>query len=292
MKSILFIMLLLPALAFGQTDSIPSYKIYSVSKKQEITLEKLLTNLQKKDVIFFGEEHDDSIAHMLEYELLKGLYKHRGEKNIMLSMEMFQSDVQLILDEYRNGLISKKSFEQQARVWSNYSDYRPIVAFAKENGLYILAANAPDRYTNRVAKHGLKSLEPLSNKAKSFLAPLPIDTLTGRYYEKFTEEMGEHAGASSMKLYQAQNLWDATMAWHIAGLLKTNRNKKQVLHLNGRFHSDEKLGTYAQLKHYTPRLKITNISVFKDSSIIHPQWVEWKNLGDYIIITKPAKLAE
>jgi len=91
----------------------------------------------------------------------------------------------------------------------------------------------------------------------------------------------------SMKIYQTQNLWDATMSWSINKFVKANRGFK-VFQLNGRFHSDEKLGTLAKLAQANPKLKILNISSFSDESFTNPDWEKFKKLGDYIIITDPS----
>lgn len=283
-KNIFLACFFFPLVVSAQSDSLPLYKIYSVERKQEVSLEMMVSDLLKADVVFFGEEHNDSVAHVLQLNVLKGLYEHK-KSGLALSMEMFQSDVQLVLDEYRNGLIRESNLDKDGRLWKNYKDYRPVVEFAKENKLYILAANAPSRYTNRVTRSGLASLNEISKEAKALLAPLPVDTLTGRYYEKFSALMGNHMG--SMKIYQSQNLWDATMAWRISRLAKQHP-KKLILHLNGRFHTDEKLGTYAQLKRYAPKLRSMNISSFSHESFAAPQWDEWQNLGDFIIITDPS----
>lgn len=283
-KGILLISLLFPVIVSAQSDTARLYKIYSVERRQEVSLETMINDLQKADVVFFGEEHNDSVGHVLQLRVLKGLYEVK-KADLALSMEMFQSDAQLVLDEYRNGLVRETNLEKDGRTWKNYKDYRPMVEFAKENKLYILAANAPSRYTNRVTRNGLASLNELTKEAKMFLAPLPIDTLTGRYYEKFSALMGEHMG--SMKIYQSQNLWDATMAWRISRYAKDN-SKKLILHLNGRFHTDEKLGTVAQLKRYAPKLRSMNISSFSDESFKTPKWEEWAVLGDFVIVTNPS----
>ncbi len=290
MKYILFLVVMGPIVLFAQTDTIPLYKIYSVEKKNEISLEELVNSLQKRDVVFFGEEHDDSVAHVLELLLLERLHKQAGKETI-LSMEMFQTDVQLALNEYLGGLITETNLEKDGKLWKNYKDYRPLIEHARENGIFVLAANAPSRYTNRVTRNGLKSLNDLDKAARALLAPIPVDTLTGAYYEKFSALMGGHEGMALLKLYQAQNLWDATMAWNIARLMKKKHRKKLVFHLNGRFHSDQKLGAYAQLQRYSSKLKCANISVFKEASIAAPKWSDWEYLGDFIIITRPARPA-
>lgn len=266
-----------------QTDS-TLYRIFDTRAHQEITLDELANTLNDIDVVFFGEEHNDSVAHILQYELLKAM--NLRYDRVALSMEMFVSDDQLILDEYLAGLITERNLSKDAVLWNNYSDYRPLVEYAKTHGLTILAANAPSRYTNRVTREGLESLKALDKAAKSLLAPLPIDTLTGAYYEKFAGLMGGHEGMGNLKIYQSQNLWDATMAYRIGKLLR-KKSVNKILHLNGRFHSDEQLGTVAHLRNYAPRVSVANISCFRYERIKLPDWTTLSHLGDFIILTDP-----
>ena len=260
------------------------YKIYDVKKQKLISIDDIVADMEQADVLFFGEDHNDSVGHYLEALLFRKLHSKYPLKTA-LSLEMFHTDVQPELDEYLAGLISEKNFIKESRAWGNYKDYRPLIEYAKQNGLKVIAANAATRYSNAVTQGGLKVLENFPKTSFNFLPPLPIDTAQGRYYEKFTETLGGHS-MGSMKIYQTQNLWDATMAWSINKFIKANRGIK-VFQLNGRFHSDEKLGTLAKLQQLNPKLKILNISSFSDESFINPNWEKFKNLGDYIIITDP-----
>lgn len=261
------------------------YIIYDTERKAEITFAELTASIGHADIVFFGEEHNDSIAHVLQFELLKAMDERYA--GVALSMEMLVSDDQLVLDEYLSGLITERNFNKDAVLWNNYTDYRPMVEYARENGLPVLAANAPSRYTNRVTRSGLESLNALDKSAKHLLAPLPIDTLTGRYYEKFTALMGGHESMGGLKIYQSQNLWDATMAYRISRFSK-GRNIRKVLHLNGRFHSDERLGTVAQLRNYVSRrTSVVTISCFPDNGYNEPDWESFSHLGDFIILTDP-----
>lgn len=260
------------------------YKIYDVKKQKSISINDIVADMEQADVLFFGEDHNDSVGHYLETELFKKLHLKHPLKTA-LSLEMFHTDVQPELDEYLAGLISEKNFIKEGRAWGNYKDYRPLIEYAKQNRLKVIAANAATRYSNAVTLGGLKVLENFPKTSFNFLPPMPIDTAQGRYYEKFTETLGGHS-MGSMKIYQTQNLWDATMAWSINKFILANRGIK-VFQLNGRFHSDEKLGTLAKLKQLNPKLKILNISSFSDESFINPNWEKFKNLGDYIILTDP-----
>ncbi|MDQ7949909.1 MAG: ChaN family lipoprotein, partial [Pedobacter sp.] len=205
-----FLLLLFPFFLQAQEIS-KHYKIYDVKKQQIITLSDIAADLAKADVLFFGEEHNDSIGHYLEAALLQQL-SERYQNQVVLSMEMFHTDVQPVIDEYLNGNISEKNFIKEARAWNNYKDYRPMIEWAKTNGLVVIGGNAAARYSNMVSRSGLQVMDKLPVASKKFMAPLPIDTAKGRYYDKFIETLGGHS-MGGMKIYQTQNFWDATMAW-------------------------------------------------------------------------------
>ncbi|MFN0257875.1 ChaN family lipoprotein [Pedobacter ureilyticus] len=284
MRRLLFIaLIILPFFAQSQ-DLSQHYKIYDVKKQKIISLDDIVADMANANVLFFGEEHNDSIGHYLEVTLFKKLAAAYGNK-IGLTLEMFHTDVQPVINEYLAGMITEKNFIKEARAWNNYKDYRPMVEFAKTKGIEVIGGNAAARYSNAVTKNGLEVLAKLPANSKQFLPPNAIDTLTGRYYEKFIGLLGGH-GMGAMKVYQTQNFWDATMAWSIAKFAKANKDKK-ILQVNGRFHSDEKLGTYAQLKRYAPKLKALNISSFSSDDFTNPNWEKYKDLGDYVILTDP-----
>ncbi|WP_461787859.1 ChaN family lipoprotein [Pedobacter sp.] len=283
-KLIIFILASLPFLASSQ-DIDKHYKIYDVKKQQLISIDAIVADMAKADVLFFGEEHNDSIGHYLEASLLKKLAANYPNQ-VALTMEMFHTDVQPIINEYLQGFISEKNFIKEARAWNNYKDYRPMVELAKAQKFEVIGANAAARYSNAVTRSGLQILADLPASSKQFLPPLPIDTLTGRYYEKFIDLLGGH-GMGPMKVYQSQNFWDATMAWSIAKFAKANKGKK-IFQVNGRFHSDERLGTYAQLQKIAPKLNVLNISCFSADDFANPNWEKHQALGDYVILTDPS----
>jgi uncharacterized iron-regulated protein len=280
MKLYLFLaLLLLPLLGLSQSN----YRIYSTANQKPATLDDIINSMAKADVLFFGEEHNDSVGHMLEFTFLTKLTEKFPAKTA-LSLEMFETDTQPILNEYLNGLIREKNLITDARAWPNYKDYRALIEWAKEKHLPVIAANAPGRYTNRVTRLGLTSLQQLDATAKSWLPALPIDTATGAYYQKFIAIMGGHAGMGGMQIYQSQNLWDATMGWSIAKYLSSHPGNK-ILQVNGGFHSEDKLGAAAQLKKYAPSTRIINICVF---AVDNPEQIDWTNYSknnDYIILT-------
>ncbi|NTE01443.1 ChaN family lipoprotein [Agrobacterium tumefaciens] len=284
MKYLLILLYLAAPIGLKAQDLKLPYKIYDVRKQKEISIDEIIADMKNVDVLFFGEEHNDSVGHDLEakiFEKLNITYPHQ----IALSMEMFHTDVQPIMNEYLANVISEKNFIKEARAWDNYQDYKLLIEYAKTNKLQVIAANAAARYSNAVTKGGLSVLKDFPKTSLIFLPPLPVDTASGRYYQKFTALLGGH-NMGTMKVYQTQNFWDATMAWSISRFLNANNGIK-VFHLNGRFHSDEKLGTLAKLHQYSPKIKILHISAFSDQDFERPNWTKFSNLGDYIIITDP-----
>jgi len=168
--------------AYAQDSMTAHYKIYDTHAKQIITLDKIVTDMADADVLFFGEEHNDSAGHYLENKIFRALHSQYADK-VVLSMEMFETDGQLVLNEYLGGTIDEARFSRDIRLWSNYKDYRPMIEYAKQNKIRVIAANPPRRYVNLVSRRGMRSLDSLSKDAKKFLPPLPYDTLTGRYRE-------------------------------------------------------------------------------------------------------------
>lgn len=279
-----------------------NYKIFSVKLDKEITLNEIAEDMKNADVLFFGEEHNDSVAHYLEIKILETLHGKFGN-NTALSMEMFDRDVQTVMNEYLAGSIREKHLVKDGRAWSNYSDYRPMVEFAKTNKMNVICANAAGRYSNLAGRKGQKALMELSENSKKYFAPLPYDTASGGYYDKLialtshdiptpvstdtsVKTIPQPNPMGGFNLIMAQSLWDATMAYSISQYLKKNKGKK-VMQVNGRFHSDEGFAVVTQLKKYSPKIKSLVISTGSDESFPKIDWNQYKNLGDYIIITDP-----
>jgi uncharacterized iron-regulated protein len=275
----------LSLITFAQEDIERHYKIYDTRTKQVITIDKIVTDMSDADVLFFGEEHNDSAGHYLENKIFRALHVQYGDK-IVLSMEMFETDGQLVLNEYLAGTIDESRFSRDIRLWNNYKDYRPMVEYAKQNKIPVIAANPPRRYVSLVTRRGMRSLDSLSKDAKKFLPPLPYDTLSGRYREKFMNIMKGSPGSTSQNIYYSQSLWDAGMAYSIYKYLKENKRKK-VFHCVGGFHTEEKLGTAAQLQFRNKKLKILNIASLSDTSFANPDWEKFSYRGDYVILTNP-----
>lgn len=303
LKATLLLFFLVNAFSNFAQVSEKNYKVYSVKLGKEVPLSTIIDDMDNYDVLFFGEEHNDSVGHYLESKIFELLYAKYNSK-ITLSMEMFERDVQPVMNEYVKGLIKEKHFTKDARVWSNYRDYKPMIELAKKNKLDVICANAAARYTNLAGRKGQKALMELPEESKKYFAPLPYDTASGKYYEKLmglshsptttTPDTAKKAAPAmpammgGYNLIMGQSLWDATMAYSIAEYKKKNKTQK-VFQVNGRFHSDEGFAVVTQLKKYAPKLKSLIISSGgPDEDYNKIDWNAYKHLGDYIIITDPS----
>lgn len=264
-----------------------SYRIFD-NQGNATNIDKIIDALSDVDVVFLGENHDDATAHSIQFEIFKSaVEKYSTERKVALSMEMFERDVQIVLDEYRKDLITEKKFLDDSRPWGNYkTDYRPLVELAKTKKLDIIAANAPRRYVNMVSRSGRDSLNQLSPEAKRWLAPLPYGEPSKAYGEKFNALMGNmpEANAGLNKILASQSLWDATMAFSISDYFKQTK-KPLVIHLNGAFHTESRLGTVEHLLKYRPKTRVLVVTMRYEDDFMNFDKAKHTNLGDFVILT-------
>lgn len=292
------------------------YRIYDAAGSPA-SFEAMIKAAAKVNAVFVGESHNDPLAHFLEAEILKAFhreYRSDGTRcTVILSLEMFERDVQTVLDEYLSGLITEMHFMNDTRIWGNYpSDYRPLIEFARENSIPVLAANAPRRYVNRVSRLGPQALADLSPAAKKWLPPLPCRPPSPAYRKKLENlrekesmphikkgDRGDReTGLSEVKqkmlskirsetvyFAEAQSLWDAAMAFSVAEALNRHPDAL-VLNINGRFHSEQKMGIPEHLLHYRPGTDFLTVTVLSENCF--PNFDKaFENFGDFIIITDP-----
>lgn len=293
MKKLLFLFLILMNLSIAAQTPEANYKVFD-SKGNQKKLDQIIAEIKNYDVVFLGENHDDSIAHALQMQIFKAAFdKYSKQKKVTLSLEMFERDVQTVVNEYLNGLISETHFLASSRPWGNYkTDYRPLVEFAKENNLEVIAANAPRRYVNMVSRTGRDSLNQLSPEAKRWLAPLPYGEPSEKYVAKFNALMGKMPDPATKQspspIVYSQALWDATMANSISENLKKNKNAL-IVHLIGAFHTENRLGTVEHLLKYKPNTKILVVTMRYEEDFKNFNKANHTDLGDFVILTEKVK---
>lgn len=319
MKNILITLVTLLISVSLQSQDKPAYQIFT-GDGDEVRYSKMLKELQKADFVFYGELHNNAIAHWLELEITRDLFEAKGQE-LVLGAEMFETDNQILIDELFNGFLTDKKFTEDCRLWKNYpTDYKPLLMFAKEKKIPFVATNIPRRYASLVATKGLEVLDSLSAEAKAFLPPLPIvfDPEVPCYKNMLSmmEEMaapatgpkspsaaampampakaaampgapGAPVGAAmaahgGQNTVKAQAIKDATMAWFMN---KYYQPGNQFIHYNGSYHSDNHEGIIWYLKKLQPNAKIVVITTVSQDEL-KDLGSEGKGKGDFVVVVQ------
>ena len=246
------------------TDDLPTLYDYQLLNKSfnAISLSQLTAALKDTDVVFVGEYHRNQASHLLQMRLFQSLHQ-QSKRPMVLAMEQFERDQQHVLNDYLNGNVGERYLIKEAPAWSNYqSSYRPLVEYAKQHGMPVIAANAPGKIIRCIGRQGTSYLSKLDNNEKGMVAAQPFADVQG-YADKFFGLMGSSGhskpGKRMQQSYLAQLTRDNTMAESIASVLKQKPGAK-VVHLNGSFHSAGHLGAAGALKRMQPELKIAVIT--------------------------------
>lgn len=259
MKKLLIIGLFVSFATILNAQQKSPYTLFD-AKGRKVSYAKMIRLLKEKDIVLFGEFHNNAIAHWLQLAVTKDLHANR---QMVLGAEMFEADNQEALNNYLSGKLSAKGLDSNARLWKNYpTDYAPLVNYAKANNIPFIATNIPRKYAALVNKGGFGKLDSLTTEEKKWMAPLPMAydaSLPG--YVNMMKMMGVHATENMPK---AQASKDATMAHFI---LTNHTNGSMFLHYNGAYHSDYFDGINWYLKQQKPTLKIGTISTVSQANI-------------------------
>lgn len=280
----------LPAPVPETAASRTPHRVYDVAAERFIGFEALTDRIAPMDVVFFGELHNDPGTHQLQLGLLEAL---AGQgRDVVVSLEMFETDVQPVLDEYLAGSISEAEFLERSRPWPNYgTDYRPLVEFAKARGWPVLAANIPRRLAAFVARQGIEGLVALPAADRALMAE-SLDCPQDAYYRRFVEAVGGHPGAHGAgdqeamlrRMYKAQCVKDETMAESIARAADEWPGRL-IVHITGSFHSDYGQGIPLRLARRRPALRQAILTGIPTADLERPAVEEDRERADFLLFT-------
>src|SRR5207253_3210661 len=190
----------------------------------------VVEKLAQKKIVYVGEEHDKFSHHQVQLEVLRDLYQQTPK--LVVGMEMFQRPFQKALDDYIAGAIDERTFLRRSEYfkrWNiDYNLYQPILNFAREHRLPVIALNAQSEIVDKVAKGGLDSL----SKEEKQEIPQELDFSDQEYRARLKEVFAAH-GKSQEKnfefFHQAQILWDETMAESMDRFLKKNPDFRMLV---------------------------------------------------------------
>jgi uncharacterized iron-regulated protein len=283
---------------------VPSYtphRVFDTKHKNFIDFETLVSRLSAADLVFVGEQHDDPATHRMELAILEGIARRRD--SVIVALEMFERDVQPLLDDYLAGRRSEAELLAGSRPWKNYAgDYRPLVELARARGWPVTASNLPRPLASLVSRSGLPVLDTLTaltraNAAESLGCP------EDRYYRNFVKVMGDLAshGPAPLdgegpqlrmtRMYQAQCLKDETMGESVARVWRPGH---LVVHYNGSFHSDFRLGTAERAQRRVPNASMIVVTALPVANLdrLRPSKEDRKRADYLLYVLAPPSTAK
>jgi uncharacterized iron-regulated protein len=196
---------------------------------QAPSLQQILANLPDDRIVFVGESHDRYDHHLVQLEVLKFLHRTHGD--VALGVEWFQFPFQPVLDDYVAGRITEAQMLARSGYFErwrfDYRLYRPIMRYAQENGIPIVALNAPVELTRKIGTDGLAGLPPEAR------AQLPADyaPVAAAYRQRVRQAFDAHPpqGQRFEHFLEVMQTWDETMAARAASHLAAHPGRRMVV---------------------------------------------------------------
>lgn len=193
-------------------------------------LSNVIEKVASKKIVYVGESHTNFAHHEVQLQVLEGL--HRRDPKIAIGMEMFQRPSQKALDDYISGVIDERTFLKRSEYFKrwdmDYNLYKPILDYARSQKIPVIALNLPREIVDKVGKTGLDSLTQEEKRA----IPQDLDLSDEVYKSKLKEIFAAHASSSAKifdYFYQAQVLWDETMAESVDLFLRKNPDHRVIV---------------------------------------------------------------
>ncbi|NIR40640.1 MAG: iron-regulated protein, partial [Actinobacteria bacterium] len=111
-------------------------------------------------MIYVGERHDRYADHLAQLSIIEAV--HRRAPALAIGLEQFQTPFQPALDDYVAGKIGIDALLERSEYFTRWRFdprlYLPILEFARENAVPMVALNAPTETTDAVSRQGLDAV--------------------------------------------------------------------------------------------------------------------------------------
>ncbi len=223
-------------------------RILDGGTKEMVSEDRLIQALMSARAIYVGEKHPSPHDHSVQLRIVHEL--HERDPSLAIGMEMVKRPFQPVLDRFLAGQIDEATFLKDVE-WDDrwgypFFLYRPIFRYAIEHKIPIYALNAQDEVTQKVAREGIDALDADER------ATIPDLDLTNEKHKEAVreafgghhgqEESGGHGGMSFDNFYAAQVIWDETMAYEVARVLRTDPTPNRIVVLAGSGHVRDGFG--------------------------------------------------
>jgi len=196
---------------------------------ERLDLARLVERLAAHRVVFVGEIHDRYDHHLNQLEIICGLRRHGP---LAVGLEFLPATAQRALDAYLHGHGDLGRLLRESgwfRRWGfDARLYAPILRFAREHRIALVALNVPGELVRKVARAGMASLD------RAARAQLPASIAEGppAYRARLRRAFEQHPGHEQRRFehfVEAQALWDEGMAQRAAEFLLEHPSRRLVV---------------------------------------------------------------
>lgn len=256
-----------------------------LAQEDTVANEAVLAAIAPNQVIYLAETHDDPADHAAQLQIIQTLSE---QGDIAIALEMFQRPFQSALDGYLSGQLSETELiaasEYETRWGFDWEFYAPILRYAKENSIPLIALNTPAEITRKVATSGLESL---AGEELTYIPPISdIDLSNADYKEQIANIFSAHGGMGHSlnidNFFAAQVLWDETMAEGIAMQIEAQPDR-QVIVLAGEGHILYDYGIPDRVERRVPSIKQSSVRLIPSQPEENPS--ESQPASDFVWIT-------
>lgn len=222
-----------PGSPYFNPEELAAGEILHVATGSRLDKEQFFTLLDPARIVYLGEGHDNIYDHHWQLEVMRELFnRHQGR--IMVGMEMLAAASQEKINAWLAGKLDEDDFLRLfAADWGldAYPYYREIFAFIRQKQLPLVALNV-SRSEKMTAMRQFSG----DGAGRKGSEPATVDP----YQQKALTAMfaGHAEGHGSQEMFiHIQQLWEDTMAAHLAAALKAPENQDKVmLVISGAFH--------------------------------------------------------
>ncbi|MHC5011278.1 MAG: ChaN family lipoprotein [Planctomycetota bacterium] len=246
-------------------------------------VDAFLASARNADLVVFGELHSNPVGARFEREVLVAL--GRMDRPVALAMEFFEADTQAALDAYLAGTLDRAAFVEQTKRAPDYDrTHGPLVDWAKENGVPVIAANGPRRLVSgyRKAEQEYETYLASLTEDDRNLLPSTTTVIRDAYWERFAALMGDRAES----FFLSQSLWDDAMAESIADF-RDDHPDHRVLLVVGAFHTTGRLGTVTKYLLRRPDDRVAVLTMNMNDQPLLPFSEEDRGSGDIVLLVPP-----
>jgi len=208
--------------------SVINVKPKLVDLNNQKNISELASSLTKKRALFIGEIHDELEHHQNQLLLIQHLYELYPY--ISIGVEFFQQPFQTYVDKYIAGQIDEREMLVKTEYFKRWGvDYRllqPILRFAREKHIPVLALNVSDEVHHKVFEGGFKNL---SDEDRTHI-PDDIEPISDDYRNRLEAIYNTHPETDNFKNFvEGQKLWDEAMADNAAKYMKQHPQRMMIV---------------------------------------------------------------